>query len=478
MSLRKISGLSFNSSLLAGMAFVLFVIPILAGPWLFGAWELWWFWPLATLMFLAAALYAVIGIGKRSQDEAGTNLLTEIGLWISLIPFLLYLVVRCFQSPVWQDAERALLLHLLPVLIGGLIICRFTGRQVHGIFILLTLNLTMLAGYGIINHIMTGSSRVMWADGYGQYVIENRASGSYFCPDHFAGAMEFLLAIGLGLLLTHGVQGMIRASGGALAFLALVGILMSKSRGAGVTVLGMLAIAWLMGFLTWPSPWRHWARWGSLLGLGLAVFLFASSNHPFMTRFRVWVAYEDLRHHPPREAIQTLLQRAELTSRGKMFTAAWRAWQTSTSTRFWGIGPGMHRNLWPHFAATRDGNPETGTWPSIPNYDFHSYEVHNDWLQLLEELGLVGFILFLFPFMAVVGIPANSLIRWRRSRHAAYPLHRAYRLTALLAITAMAIHSLGDFNLQIPANGWMLAVLAAIPLAGLVRTSLANREEP
>ena len=30
---------------------------------------------------------------------------------------------------------------------------------------------------------------------------------------------------------------------------------------------------------------------------------------------------------------------------------------------------------------------------------------------------------------------------------------------------AMLVHSLGDFNLQMPATGWVLAAMVAIPLA-------------
>jgi len=37
-------------------------------------------------------------------------------------------------------------------------------------------------------------------------------------------------------------------------------------------------------------------------------------------------------------------------------------------------------------------------------------------------------------------------------------------VTGLLALIAMAFHSLGDFNLQMPATTWMLAALVSLPL--------------
>ena len=42
-------------------------------------------------------------------------------------------------------------------------------------------------------------------------------------------------------------------------------------------------------------------------------------------------------------------------------------------------------------------------------------------------------------------------------------------LTALLALVAMAFHSLGDFNLQMPATTWLFAALLALPLALVFR---------
>ena len=36
--------------------------------------------------------------------------------------------------------------------------------------------------------------------GYPQYYEEGRASGSYFCPDHFSGIMELSICLCIGIL--------------------------------------------------------------------------------------------------------------------------------------------------------------------------------------------------------------------------------------------------------------------------------------
>jgi len=150
-----------------------------------------------------------------------------------------------------------------------------------------------------------------------------------------------------------------------------------------------------------------------------------------------------------------------------MYGGAVRAWK---SAPLLGIGPGMHQNLWPHFAPTSDGDPDIGRWPTLVNDYMHSYEVHSDWLQLLEEYGVVGMVLFLVALFTVFGLLTASVSSAARRRQAdSSPSDRvefAHAIGAVLAVAAMTFHSLGDFNLQMPATVWILAAMVAVPLAG------------
>jgi hypothetical protein len=162
------------------------------------------------------------------------------------------------------------------------------------------------------------------------------------------------------------------------------------------------------------------------------------------------------------EAVLTALSR---TCRGRMYGGAIRAWKTSPWT---GIGPGMHQNLWPQFAATNDGDRERGIWPTLTNNNFHSYEVHSDWLQLLEEYGITGVILFIFPmgiliFFILSGIHAVSVQSRKREYDIKEDMQFVYLLSALLALVTMGFHSLGDFNLQMPATVWILSAVISMP---------------
>jgi O-antigen ligase len=168
--------------------------------------------------------------------------------------------------------------------------------------------------------------------------------------------------------------------------------------------------------------------------------------------------------------------RLQHSDRYQMAAGALRAWATAPVL---GIGPGMHQHLWPHFAASTDGDRAAGRWPRTPNWHYTSYEVHNDWVQLLEEYGAIGLILFLLATGAVGHLLLKGWQREAREQRRSEwsgANHRDFALVlaAILAAAAMAFHSLGDFNLQIPATTWLLAALVAIP-AALVSRERAER---
>jgi len=204
-------------------------------------------------------------------------------------------------------------------------------------------------------------------------------------------------------------------------------------------------------------------RWSwRLSAAALAVLLvavLACTDNAYTRRFSSYFKWDTAGEKDAAAVVGRIRQRLLATSRGRMIPAAVRAWRTAP---VFGIGPGMHQNLWAHFAATPDGDRERGLWPEQLNNDFHSYEVHSDWVQLLEEYGVVGVILFLPPVVLVFFALRRGLtpaVRERCRDSIALPLG------VLLACVAMAVHSVADFNLQIPSTTWLMGMLVALGLA-------------
>lgn len=455
-------------------------IPLMAGPWLFGAWEMWYFWPLALFLFAGLAVHGVrlivsAAAGPDPHVHAHPDAVRRIPLrWmalLALLPFAGYGAVRFLQADVYMDAERMYLLFLLPALLGIQLAFGFRAERLRLLYTMILANLGVIGLYGIINHLACGSQYVLWRrEAYSQqYIDEHRATGPLFCPDHYSGLLEIAFAMCLGFLLSRGVGRGHRILAGLVAPVAVAGVLMSKSRGGGMALLVMLAFTLVWGFVQWPRKVRWYLRLACVAGVALmlgVVLLLAGS---YVDRFFKGSRREQMRGKSAAEACAIVTDLVRNSTRGRLYAAALRGWNLTPETRLWGIGPGMHQNLWPHIAASPDGDKDLGRRPSQPNSDFYSYEVHSDWLQLLEEYGWVGLAAFLVGVAGVFGtlraalraeLHARAASNWQSAPAPDHPLV----VGALLAGAALVFHSLGDFNLQIPAIGWVLAAVMSIPL--------------
>jgi O-antigen ligase len=387
-------------------------------------------------------------------------------LFFACLPFLIYALARFVTAEVFMDAERSFLLFLTPVLLGIYVFHGLTERQREYLHFLIIADLLLLGVYGIANHYFTGSEQVLWREGYADYFNEGRASGSYFCPDHYAGIMGLALCIGMSQLLSRNCGSGRKLMGGVLCAVALIGICLSKSRGAGITLGVVLIAALVWGFGQWQLEARIWNRVSATAALAIVMLIVFNTQSGYMTRFKKYFAWEEAQNSTPREMLATVTAKIKTKSRWRMISGALRAWKES---RVIGIGPGMHQHLWPRHAAATDGDREEGVWPSsLDNYS-HSYEVHSDWVQLLEEYGVVGLLLFLLPVGSVFwnlrrGLKAECLW-WQRRQHRPRTNNRhPLILSGILALAWMGVHSLGDFNLQMPATTWLFAAMISLSL--------------
>ncbi len=432
--------------------FGLLALIAIGSTWLFGSWETWWFWPFVTLIALASICFSVRLILSARLGATRLNFSTTACIVIlAWIPFLIYALFRTLQADVPMDAERSFLLQLTPFLLGLMAATGLSKTRQKWLIVSLMINLALIGIYGIANHLLAGNAKVLWAAGFPQYQESyHRATGTYFCPDHFSGLMEIALALGLSLALFNYTSLMQRIMAGGLSVIAILGITLSRSRGGGiVTGLVIITALWLC-----TLSWDKRSRW---LGRGIGLFIVTSGLIAFIAfgghyvkRFKEY-PWSQLQH----------------SDRYQMSAAALRAWH---SAPWFGVGPGMHQNLWPHFAPSPDGDRVKGIWPTHLNNTFHSFEAHDDWVQLLEEYGIVGAGLFLLATGTAIW---HLYRRWKRwAYNLTYEVspngvpEPVWVLPGLLLIAlAMAVHSLGDFNLQIPGTTWLLGILTGLAIA-------------
>ena len=100
-----------------------------------------------------------------------------------------------------------------------------------------------------------------------------------------------------------------------------------------------------------------------------------------------------------------------------------------------------------------------GVFPTVyPKYrSFYTNvfvnEAHNDYLQLLVEMGALGFAVMLWFIVLTYYRAAKKLGNWTKDPNG------AFALAAMLGISGIMVHSLVDFNLQIPSNAAFFYVL-------------------
>ena len=98
----------------------------------------------------------------------------------------------------------------------------------------------------------------------------------------------------------------------------------------------------------------------------------------------------------------------------------------------------------------------TAQYRSFPDRVFYSW-AHNDYLQLLVELGVPGLVLLLWTMARIVALGRGT--RESLASHSALAhLHAGY----ICAAFAIALHSCTDFSLHLPANFMLLAVVCGV----------------
>jgi O-antigen ligase len=269
-------------------------------------------------------------------------------------------------------------------------------------------------------------------------------SGTYVNRNHYAGLLE--LAVPLALAWTaslwtrrptvvdgrrpdghssHGSAGT-AVVGGVLLLAAasamLVGVMLSSSRMGLAATLVAIAVVWYGSLVVWRRAHRP-AAWLWLLPMAILPLLvvFVSSSAMVM-RLGETAAVEGLGRE----------------GRFQLWAESWRLFRAYPLT---GAGLGTFEHALYPFR----------TWMPMNAVDF----AHNDFLQLLGELGAIGFVLA----MTLAALVVAHAARVCRSLDS----DRAWLGLGLLAsVVAAGLHGLVDFNLYIPANALALAWLSGV----------------
>lgn len=240
------------------------------------------------------------------------------------------------------------------------------------------------------------------------------ATGTYINRNHFAGLLELCLGIHLGFI----AKAFIRRQFIHFGILALLGLisfwaLIKTGSRAGICSF-MISAAFIFGGLNlFKRGQRSFAALflgGLLLG---AFFLFRPVAEKFLH-----------------------VQDFSWSFAGRLET--WKDTVRMIADHGWGTGLGSFGLMFPHYQAALSLK---GWW-----------HAHQDYLELLVELGIPGFL----PWLALMGGLWISLFKkLLRGNLEMDPVGCGI----LTAVTSLAIHGLMDFNWAIPANAFLSVLL-------------------
>lgn len=291
-------------------------------------------------------------------------------------------------------------------------------RWLAGLFLL---SVSVMAWYAIIQH-AHGSRGVLNLIRPESY--EMRASGAYFCPNHYANLLALTVPFAVGLVFARGAGLPLRLLAGYTAVVILPPLYLTQSRSGWIGVIVGTAVT------------------ASLLGLRKSLRAFAATLVvvPFTlvaAAGLIWKLSPMVQH------------RVAQALEGNIRLQLWQDTLLIIRDSPWlGFGPLSYRWVYPGFRHHM-------TMYLDPQY------AHNDYLQLVAEYGLVGLAL------AALTLAAFAVPLLRRLRRAESDKGACLIAGLLGSVAATAAHACFDYNLHLFGNTQALCLLAGLTVAVL-----------
>lgn len=279
-----------------------------------------------------------------------------------------------------------------------------------------------------------------------------QAIGTFVNRNHLAGYLYLTLAAGIGLLLggidtrahaprrwrDHLVNLLKFALSPRMALRLLllvmvIALVLTRSRMGNTAFFSALVVLGLVVAVTAPA-----LRWKALM-------LVASMVVIDVVVVGQWVGLDRVLQRIDRTAIAIEDQRGEETVESRL-DPAWYTWPMVAERPVFGWGGGSYFVAFPPFKS-RD----------MVLYKDYFDHAHNDYAEIAADTGLVGLALLATLVLATLR-RAWQLLTTRGQSTAS----RGTAYAGVMAITCLLLHSVVDFNLQIPANALTITALLAM----------------
>jgi O-antigen ligase len=338
---------------------------------------------------------------------------------------------------LYPQATRRLLLRILAVvaLFAAVRNNLSAADALRRLGIAALVNGALLSLWGLVQFCTSAGNTLYW-----HILSQGSVFGPFVDRDHFAFYVNLCIGLGLGMLLAMRASRPELREGGFATLLAhpetlwvlsalavmLSGVIFCLSRGGYVSLLVATVVCVILSL-------RRSLRSGAI---GITALVAA-----IVVAIVIFFTYD-----PSMSRLATLWN-GEAYQDGRLFVLS-SAWPLIKSFPLWGSGYGTFRYVEPLYLHTAQN---VGS----------AYEhAHNEYLEGLIEGGAVRLCLTVLAMALVYRLGLRAVVSQRGKAVA------ALGLGAVFAFTTMAIHSLGEFGLHIPAITLLATVVAAL-LCGL-----------
>lgn len=290
--------------------------------------------------------------------------------------------------------------------------------------------------------------------------------GPFVNRNHFAGYMEMLVGLPVAMLVTGTARRDSRLFYVFAATMMALAAIVSLSRGGMISLAAEMAFIGIMsaGSANRSVDRVNRSRLSSLVRPAALILVVIGS----ISAGIFWMGPERIVDRITGQNPSGAAQSTEtfFSSRGWIWRETLRM---IGANPFIGVGLGAYETAYPIYSKD-DGAIVVGK-------SFAVDRAHNDYLQVLADCGVVGAVLAVW----FIVLTFQAVARGRQSRD---PLCRALAIGGGAGIFGLLVHSVFDFNLQIPSNALLFLLLtAAVSQAGAklsatAREGISRRSAP
>jgi len=407
---------------------------LMFGPVAFGAVEPWSIFVLETSSLLLVLLW----FAKQWLDGELNIQWNPLFLPMAVFGFLILVQIVARRTAYLHDTVSGALLFvayaMLCFLASQTLLRASQARKLTTIFVLYGITLAALA----LLQGVASNGKLLWIrqPRQGGWIY-----GSYVNHNHYAGLMELLIPIPLVLSLTHMGHHKERTAAGIAAAIMTGTVFLSGSRG------GMLAL--VVEFMVLAIILVRYKK-GVRIAVGVGAFA------ALVICLLLWLGGSQLS-----ERVSSISAEAhtEITG-GTRLSIDRDAFRMFLQKPVMGWGLRAFPVVYPQFRSFYT--------------NFFINEAHNDYLQLLAEMGVLGFSVMVWFLVVLYRRALGKMGQWTSD------VSGAVTLACMLGVTGILAHSLFDFNLQIPANAALFYVFCTVAAAPplLQRARKRRAEEP